>query len=127
MDVLAALKDRGDGADEATERAVRAYLADSKLRPPGWRVPVELESSTAAAEAIEVRIDPEALAAIAAEAARQGVRTETLLGHAVMYTWTAERRPDSPPSENAPEKIPGVSVLDASQERHRVSPEISGG
>jgi hypothetical protein len=128
VDVLDALVEDVDGDDAAAERAVRHYLEDSRLRPPGWSSPKELESEPEAGQSCEVHLEAASLEAIAAEAAAQGVRLETLVGHAVMYLWAAERRPDSPPAVDAPERAPGVSAPDAPpQGRRRVSPRTSGG
>lgn len=128
VDVLDALAEDAEGSDAAAERAVRHYMEDSRLRPPGWSSPKELEPESDAGRSREVHLEAASLEAIAAEATAQGVRLETLVGHAVMYLWAAERRPDSPPAVDAPERTPGVSALDAPPlGRRRVSPRTSGG
>ncbi|MET0558968.1 MAG: hypothetical protein ABW065_09905 [Solirubrobacterales bacterium] len=125
VEVLAALTAEGEGADEVAERAVQVYISDAAVQPPGWRVPVELEAP--AEDSVEVRLDEDSVAAIEAEAGAQGVRPATILGHAVMYLWAAERGPvPRATDETAP--TPGVSALDATpQGRRRVSPRTSGG
>lgn len=128
VDVLDALVDDADGGDAVAERAVRHYLEDSRLRPPGWSSPKELESEVVGERSREVHLEAASLEAIAAEATAQGVQVETLVGHAVMYLWAAERRPDSPPAVDAPARAPGVSAPDAPPlGRRRVSPRTSGG
>jgi len=121
-DVLAAFGDGGESADETVERAVRRYLDDARLRPAGWAVPAGLaEAGATDRSAVTVALTAPSLSAIAAEAEAQGVATETLVGHAVMYLWALERSPDSGVAASI--SVPAVPPPG----RRRVSPRTSGG
>lgn len=90
------------------ERAVRHYLDDARLRPPGWAMPPGL-GSDAGEGMVTVALDDSAYAAIAAEAKAQGVGVAALTGHAVMYLWAAERAgAEAPAGTSVPTR--GVSA-----------------
>ncbi len=110
VDVLAALTADSGSRREVVERAVRHYLGDARLRPPGWAMPPGL-GSAAGEGMVTVALETATFEAIAAEAEAQGVGVGALTGHAVMYLWTAERRPDvAAPAADAPTPTRGVSA-----------------
>jgi hypothetical protein len=95
LDVLDAVAPGGDWNPEGTvERAVRRYLDDRALRPPGWAclpLPEPGDRDDAGRPAIDVAIDDSTLSAISKEALTQKVSLEAIVTHAVMYLWASER------------------------------------
>jgi hypothetical protein len=112
IDVLARLSAPGSDPDDTVSAAVRTYLDDRTLRPPGWKClplpdgpPIE-DGETA----LEVDLG-EALAEEAgAEAAAQGVTLEALVSHAVMYTFAsvADRGQAQPQDDGARRRSPSA-------------------
>jgi hypothetical protein len=100
LDVLARMSESGGDPDEAAGAAVRTYLDDRTLRPPGWKClplpdgpPIE-DGETA----LEVDLGEALTEEAGAEAAAQGVPLEALVTHAVMYAFvaSADREPAQP-------------------------------
>jgi hypothetical protein len=81
-------------AEETVERAVEHYLADRKLRPPGWLcLPLpEPQSEDRTRPAVQVNLAEPLLREIVEEAATQRVSIDVLVRHAVMYLWVAQRQ-----------------------------------
>ena len=75
---------RPGSAAAAVRTAALYYLADREAGRPGWRVPAFVTSS-AQGPALRVSVDDQTWRALAQEASRQGVETETLAVHAVLY------------------------------------------
>lgn len=81
------------GAEEDAERvasrvqlAVRYYLADRDRGRPGWRYPAFLRDREAKEErTLDLRIDDVLWRSFKAEAGSQGVSTQRLVEHAVLY------------------------------------------
>lgn len=123
VDVLAALTADSGSRSAVVERAVRHYLDDARLRPPGWAMPSGLESGSDEGM-VTVALDGATFAAIAAEAKTQDVGVGALTGHAVMYLWAAERGPGVAVPADAPVETPSVS---APAVPPRVRPRVSRG
>lgn len=78
--------------DRIVDQALERYLADRESAPPGWaclRLPES--DSCGGAPPHTVDLDDSRRAEMRAEAERQRVPLETLVAHAVMYAWAAER------------------------------------
>jgi hypothetical protein len=136
LDVLdAAASSKGWASEQTVERAIRAYLDDRELRPPGWAcLPLpERDSDQAGGRTIKVGLTDGSGDDIAAEAEAQGVALAEIVAHALMYFWAAER----PPTAATPEESDGglaaedadVKVPVAGQRlaRHRTLRGTSGG
>jgi hypothetical protein len=93
---------KGWAPEETVERAIRAYLDDRKLRPPGWAcLPLpERDSDRVGQVTLEVELPDGAMGAISAEAEGQGVVLEDAVAHALMYFWAAERPPSAASEES---------------------------
>ena len=77
---------RNDGSRAPVVRtAVLYYLSDGELRRAGWPVPRFLRTATRTGPELEVHLDDETVGALEQEAERQGVSTERLTEHALMY------------------------------------------
>jgi hypothetical protein len=127
VDVLAALTADLGSRSAVVERAVRHYLDDAQLRPPGWAMPPGLGSGSGEGM-VTVALDAATLAAVAAEAEAQKVGVGALAGHAVMYLWAAERGPGAATPADAPVNTPSVSAPAAPPRgRPRVSRGTSAG
>lgn len=127
VDVLAALTADTGSRSAVVERAVRHYLDDARLRPPGWAMPSKL-GSDAGEGMVTVALDGATFAAVAAEAKAQDVGVGALAGHAVMYLWAAERGPGAAVPAKAPDETPNVSAPAAPPRgRPRVSRGTSAG
>jgi hypothetical protein len=104
LDVLdAAASSKGWSPAQTVERAIRAYLADRDLRPPGWAcLPLpEQDSDRAGDSAVEVELPADGSGEdIAAEAEAQGVALAEVVAHALMYFWSAERPQAATPEES---------------------------
>jgi hypothetical protein len=135
LDVLdAAASSKGWSSEQAVERAIRAYLDDRELRPPGWAcLPLpERDSDQAGSRTIEVGLADSGGEDIAAEAKAQGVTVAEIVAHALMYFWAAERPPTTAtppeggagPGEDADVKVP---VAGQRLARHRTLRGTSGG
>jgi hypothetical protein len=109
LSVLDAAAPAGGWSPEQTvELALRHYLADRKLRPPGWAclpLPEGADDPNAPERSIEVELDDPTMQTIAREAEAQAVSIETLVTHAVMYLWAAEH---PSPAGSQVEEQPGV-------------------
>jgi hypothetical protein len=135
LDVLdAAASSKGWSPEQTVERAIRAYLDDRELRPPGWAcLPLpERDSGQMGGRTIEVGLADGSGEDIAAEAEAQGVALAEVVAHALMYFWAAER----PPATATPEESGGglgedadVKIPVAGQRlaRHRTLRGTSGG
>jgi hypothetical protein len=134
LDVLdAAASSKGWPPEQTVERAIRAYLDDRELRPPGWAclplpegVPGQAEGPT-----VEVALPDGGGEDISAEAEAQGVALAEVVAQALMYFWAAERPPTATPEESgvglgedADVKTPAAGPRLA---RHRTLRETSGG
>ena len=99
LDVLDAVAPSPDWRPEETvENAIEHYLADRKLRPPGWPclpLPDSAPEGANGRDAIELEISDSVLQEVTEEAACQGVSTEALVTHAVMYLWADRQRQDA--------------------------------
>jgi len=94
LDVLDAAAPAEDWNPKRTvELALGRYLADRKLRPPGWAcLPLSEDGDRdAPRRSVEVELDGPTMHAIADEAEAQAVSIEALVTHAVMYLWALER------------------------------------
>jgi hypothetical protein len=84
-----AIRAHAGGRIGATFReAVHCYLSDRDSNRPGWRCPTQGIGESDAGTLAELRpaaIDGELEAALASEADEQGVSTEQLLSHALLY------------------------------------------
>ncbi len=92
LDAMAA--DHGGRPEAALEAAVRRYLADRTLRPPGWRclqLPERQAGLWEGANSVTITLDEETLGDLDNEAAAQQVSCTALAAHALMYAWSAER------------------------------------
>jgi hypothetical protein len=97
LDVLAQLSLSGsDPHDETVKAAVRRYLDDRALHPPGWQC-LRLPEEDPAEEGIPVDLGEAMLGEVVAEAAAQGVALDALVSHAVMYAAAASRSVTQPP------------------------------
>jgi hypothetical protein len=95
FDVLAQLSSSGGDLEETVKAAVRRYLADRALCPPGWQC-LPLPDEDPARErktALTVDLDKPMFEELMAEAAAQEVALDALACHAVMYAWAATRGP----------------------------------
>jgi hypothetical protein len=82
---------------KTVQRAVRRYLGDRVLRPPGWAcLPLPEQDFGRGDSALEIDLDEATAKAIEAEAEAQGVSLEAVVAHAVMYLWASERQPVAP-------------------------------
>lgn len=134
LDVLdAAASSKGWSAEQTVERAIRAYLDDRELRPPGWAcIPLpERVSGQAEGPTVAVVLPDESGEDVAAEAAAHGVALAELVAQALMYFWAAERPPTATPEESggglgedAEVKAPAAGPRLA---RHRTLRGTSGG
>jgi hypothetical protein len=135
LDVLdAAACSKGWSPEQTVERAIRAYLDDRELHPPGWAcLPLpEGESSQAEGPTVEVGLPEGKWEDISAEAEAQGVALAEVVAHALMYFWAAERpaataRPEESGGglgEDADVKVP---VAGQRLARHRTLRGTSGG
>jgi hypothetical protein len=134
LDVLeAATSSKGWSPEQTVERAIRAYLRDRDLRPPGWAcLPLpERDSDQDERPAVEVGLSDGSGEDISAEAEAQGVALAEVVAHALMYFWAAERPPTDTPEESggglredADVKIPAAAQRLA---RHRTLRGTSGG
>jgi hypothetical protein len=71
---------------DVVRTATRYYLADRELERPAWRIPrFTRELVRGAGQALEVEFDPDTFGTLEDEARRQGVATERLAEHALMY------------------------------------------
>lgn len=103
LDVLdAAASSKGWSSEQTVERAIRAYLDDRELRPPGWAcLPLpERDSDQVGRPAVEVDLPDDNWEDITTEAEAQGVALTEVVAHALMYFWAAER----PPATATPEE-----------------------
>lgn len=103
LDVLEAAElTKGWVPEETVERAIRSYLDDRKLRPPGWAcLPLpERDSDRAGQATIGVELSDDTTRAVAVEAEAQGVAVEDAVAHALMYFWAAERPPSAAGEES---------------------------
>lgn len=107
LEVLDEAAPAGDWSPRQTvELALRRYLADRKLRPPGWTclpLPEADSDRSGGRSSVEVELDSPTMQAIADEAEAQAVSIEALVTHAVMYLWAAER---PSPAESRQEEDP---------------------
>lgn len=103
LDVLDSVK-QGGNADQSVEAAVRRYLADGTLRPPGWRcLPLpDVSHEGGDAPALEVNLGGAMFEELSAEATAQEVSLDALVSHAVMYAWAAQRTLAPGPAPLAP-------------------------
>lgn len=134
FDVLdAAASSKGWSPEQTVERAIRVYLDDRELRPPGWAcLPLpERDSNQVGGPAVEVRLPDGSGEDISAEAESQGVALAEAVAHALMYFWAAERPPTATPEESgdglrgdADLKVPAAGQRLA---RHRTLRGTSGG
>lgn len=133
LDVLdAAASSKGWSPEQTVERAIRAYLDDRELRPPGWAcLPLpERDSNRVGGPAVEVGLPDGSGEDISAEAEAQGVALAEVVAHALMYFWAAERPPAATPKESgglredADVKVPAAGQRLA---RHRTLRGTSGG
>lgn len=140
LDVLdAAASAKGWSPEQTVERAIRAYLDDRELRPPGWAClplperdadqvggPTKVEVGL-----LEVGLPDGSGEDISAEAEAQGVTLAEVVAHALMYFWAAERPPAAAPEESGGGSREGadVKVPVAGQRlaRHRTLRGTSGG
>lgn len=133
LDVLdAAASAKGWSPEQTVERAIRAYLDDRELRPPGWAcLPLpERGADQIGGPTVEVGLPDGSGEDISAEAEAQGVALTEVVAHALMYFWAAERPPTAAPEESggSPEgadvKVP---VAGKRLARHRTLRGTSGG
>lgn len=134
LDVLdAAASSKGWSPEQTVERAIRAYLDDRELRPPGWAcLPLpEEDSGQAEVPTVEVALPDDGSGEdISAEAEAQGVALAEVVAQALMYFWAAERPPTATPEESgglredADVKTPAAGPRLA---RHRTLRGTSGG
>ncbi|HEX4463842.1 MAG TPA: hypothetical protein VH042_04290 [Solirubrobacterales bacterium] len=134
LDVLdAATSSKGWSPEQTVERAIRAYLDDRELRPPGWAcLPLpERESNRVGGPTVEVGLPDGSREDIAAEAEAQGVALAEVVAHVLMYFWAAECPPTAAPEESgdglredADVKVPAAGQRLA---RHRTLRGTSGG
>jgi hypothetical protein len=135
LDVLdAAASSKGWSAEETVEHAIRAYLDDRQLRPPGWAclpLPERGDADQAGGSTVEVELPDDSAEDISAEAGAQGVALAEVVAHALMYFWAAERPPAAMPEEggdglreDADVKVPAAGRRLA---RHRTLRGTSGG
>jgi hypothetical protein len=112
LDVLdAAASSKGWSPEQTVESAIRAYLDDRELRPPGWAcLPLpERDSDQVGGPTVEVELPDGSGDDIAAEAEAQGVALAEVVAHALMYFWAAEH----PPATATPEESGGGPGEDA--------------
>lgn len=116
LSVLDAAAPADDWKPELTvERAIRHYLDDRKLRPPGWAclpLPEVDDDPGSSGAPVEIELDDDAVRTVSEEAEAQGVSVEALVTHAVMYLWAAEH--PSPPGSGQAEDRP----------RHPTGPDV---
>lgn len=135
LEVLdAAVSSKGWSSEQTVERAIRAYLDDRELRPPGWAcLPLsERDSDQVGGRTIEVGLAGGSGEDIAREAEAQGVALAEVVAHALMYFWAAERPPAAAASEGSGSGLgedADVKVPVAGQRlaRHRTLRGTSGG
>lgn len=82
-------KEKDRDADETVTEAVRAYLAGVRGKEAEWRVPAALAEfeDGAAKLTVDVRLEEDERARLAAEAARQEVSVERLVEQAVIVAY----------------------------------------
>jgi len=134
LDVLdAAASSKGWLPEQTVERAIRAYLDDRELRPPGWACLPLLAQDVARAggRTAEVGLPHDSGEDIAAEAEAQGVSLTEAVAHALMYFWALEHPPTATPGksggefrEDADVKVPAAGQRLA---QHRTLRGTSGG
>jgi hypothetical protein len=135
LDVLdAAASTKGWPPEQTVERAVRAYLDDRELRPPGWAcLPLpERGAGQVGGRTVELGLPDGSGEDIAAEAEAQGVALAEVVAHALMYFWAAEGSPAATPEKSGGglrEDADDVKVGAAGQPlaRHRSLRGTSGG
>jgi hypothetical protein len=134
LDVLdAAASSKGWSAEETVGRAVRAYLDDRQLRPPGWAclpLPERGNVDQAGGSTAEVELPDGSAEDISAEAGAQGVAQAEVVAHALMYFWAAERPPTAAPEESGElREDADVKAPEAGRRlaRHRTLRGTSGG
>lgn len=133
LDVLdAAASSRGWSPEQTVEHAIRAYLDDRELRPPGWAcLPLPERDSNQVEATVEVGLPGGSGEEISAEAEAQGVALAELVAHALMYFWAAERPPTATPDESDAGLREGADVrIPAAEQRlarHRTLRGTSGG
>lgn len=91
LDVLAQLSPSGRDPDEKVKAAVRRYLDDRILRPPGWQcLPLpEEDPAEKGKPALAVDLGEAMLEEVMVEATAQEVAPDALVSHAVMYASAA--------------------------------------
>ena len=70
---------------ETVVRAIRCYLSDRDSDRTGWAYPAFLREREPTGVALELRIDEGLWRDFEAEAVKQGVSTQQLVGHAAFY------------------------------------------
>jgi hypothetical protein len=77
---------RGKPSSASAERAIRCYLNDKDSRGPGWAYPSFLRDRRPV-RGVQVNLDIDAglWQSLSGEAIEQGVSTQQLLEHAVLY------------------------------------------
>lgn len=131
LDVLdAAACSKGWSPEQTVERAIRAYLDDRELRPPGWAC-LPLPEGDSGDPTVRVGLPGDGGEDIVAEAEAQGVALGEVVAHALMYFWAAERPPTATPDESGGglREDTDVKVPAAGQRlaRHRTLRGTSGG
>lgn len=130
LDVLdAAASSKGWSSEQTVERAIRAYLGDRELRPPGWAcLPLpEGVSGQAEGPTVEVVLPEGNAEDISAEAEAQGVALVELVAQALMYFWAAERPPTATPEESGEDADVRAPAAGPRLARHRTLRGTSGG
>ena len=132
LDVLgAAASSKGWSPEQTVERAIRAYLEDRELRPPGWACLSLPEPASDQVEepTLEVGLPAGSEEDISAEAKAQGVSLTEVVAHALMYFWAAERPATGPPNGSGGGLDRDVTDPGAEQRlaRHRTLRGTSGG
>jgi hypothetical protein len=91
LDVLVQLSPSESDPKETVKAAVRRYLEDRTLRPPGWTCLPLPEESPDDEQSVEIELDEALLKELVAEAVAQKVSLDALVSHAVMYASAAPR------------------------------------
>lgn len=112
LDVVAQLSPSGVDPDETVKAAVRRYLDDRALRPPGWHC-LPLPEEDPAGESIEIDLGEVMLEEAVVEAAAQEVSVDALVSHAVMYASAASREATQPKSGTARRRSTGPARSDS--------------
>ena len=103
VDVLQAVAQASDWTlDEAIEQAIRLYLRDRELRPPGWEhllLPAQADGGDARSE-VEIPVAGDTLRSFSSLAGDESVSVDELASQAVMYLWAQKRPPIRSRQEN---------------------------